>query len=222
LSFSSDGRLLFGVSNFPTPRLDIFDFDRRELVQRFDFPQSLAVLGAWVSNTYYLNGYRNGAGELWRVKANNSALEGPVKVDFPDVAPGCNSQVQEMLGTGTRLFLYELFGAKGDRREGCEREIPGGLLSVDPQTGRILAHLAPDFHFASLISSPDGKELYGIDVRDPSWSSVGLVRLSATTGEVLAMRDLPPDVWFINLATIPNELLPSGSLEVTINPVKSR
>jgi hypothetical protein len=222
LRFSSDGRLLFGVSNFPMPTLDIFDFDRRELVQRFAVPQSLALLGAWVSNTYYLYGYRKGAGELWRVKADNSALEDPVKIDFPYVAPGCNSQVQEMFGTGTRLFLYELFGAKGDRRDGCGREIPGGLLSVDPQTGRILAHLAPDFHFASLISSPDGKELYGIDVRDTSWSSVGLVRLSAATGEVLAMRDLPPDVWFINLATIPKEFLPSGSLEVTINPVKSR
>jgi hypothetical protein len=57
----------------------------------------------------------------------------------------------------------ELFGAKGDRRDACTREIPGGLLSVDPKTGRILAHLAPHLHFASLISSTDGKELYGID-----------------------------------------------------------
>lgn len=222
LHFSPDGRLLFGVSNFPMPTLDILDFDRRKLVQRFTAPQDLTVLGAWVSNAYYLYGYRKGIGQLWRVKVDNSALEGPVKIDFPDVASECEKQEQEILGTGGRLFLYELFGAKGDRRDGCKREIPGGLLSVDPQTGRILAHLAPDFHFASLISGVDGKELYGIDVRDTSWSSVGLVRLNGITGEVLARRNLASDVWFIDLATIPSELVPSGPVEAMTNPAKSR
>ena len=53
-----------------------------------------------------------------------------------------------------------------------------------------LARLAPEFHFASLIPGADGKELYGIDVRDTTWSSVGLVRLNAITGEVLAKRNL--------------------------------
>ena len=59
LSFSPDGRLLFGVSNFPHA-LDIFDFDQRKLVQRFTVPQDLSVLGAWVNNAYYLYGYRKG------------------------------------------------------------------------------------------------------------------------------------------------------------------
>jgi hypothetical protein len=222
LRFSTDGRLLFGVSNFPMPTLDILDFEQRKLVQRFTVSQGLTVLGAWVSNTYYLYGYRQGTGQLWRVKADNSALEGPVKIEFPDVASECKMQEQEMLGADGRLFLYELFGAKGDRRESCAREIPGGLLSVDPQTGGILAHLAPGVHFASLISDADGKELYGIDVRDTSSTSVGLVRLNATTGEVLARRNLTPDVWFIDLATIPSELVPSGSVEATPNPVNSR
>jgi WD40 repeat protein len=222
LRFSPDGRLLFGTSNFPVPALDVLDFDRRRLVRRFTVAQDLTVLGAWFSNGYYLYGYRKGTGQLWRVKSDNSALGEPVKVNFPDEAPGCSWQVQEMLGTGSRLFLFELFGAKGDRRGTCARHIPGGLLSVDPQTGRILAHLASDFHFASLISGADGKELYGIDVREPSWTSVGVVRLNAMTGEVLAKRDLTSDVWFIDLATIPSELVPSGPVEVTTNAVNSR
>lgn len=148
------------------------------------------------------------------MKADNSALEGPVKVDFPDLASECELQQQQMLGAGGRLFLYELFGAKGDRRDSCAREIPGGLLSVDPQTGRTLARLAPDVHFASLISSTDGKELYGIDLRDTSWTSVGLVRLNAITGEVLARRNLTSDVWFIDFATVRGELVPRDGLRV--------
>jgi len=222
LSFSPNSRLLFCVSNFPMPALDIFDFERRKPVQRFTVPQDLTVLGAWVSNAYYLYGYRKGTGQLWRVKADNSALEGPVKIDFPDVATECNMQVQEMLGTGGRLFLHELFGAKGDRRDSCPREVPGGVLSVDPQTGGILAELGPAFHFASLISGADGKELFGIDVRDTTWTSVGLVRLSAITGEVLASRNLTSDVWSIDLATVPSELVPSGPVEATTNPDNSR
>jgi hypothetical protein len=222
LRFSPDGRLLFGVSTFPMPTLDILDFDLRKLVQRFTIPQDLSVLGAWVSNTYYLYGYRKGAGQLWRVKADNSALEGPVKIDFPDLASECGNQEQEMLGTGGQLFLYELFGAKGDRRDGCAREISGGLHSVDPQTGRLLARFAPDMHFASLISSVDGKELYGVDVRDTTWSSVGLVRLNGITGKVLATRNLTSDVWFIDLVTVPSELVPSGPVEAITIAVNSR
>jgi len=222
LRFSPNGQLLFGVSNFPMPTLDILDFDRRKLVQRFTVPEDLTLLGAWISDVYYLYGYRKGTGQLWRVNADNSALEGPVKVDFPDLASECETQEQKMLGTRSRLFLYELFGAKGDRRDRCVREIPGGLLSVDPQTGGILGQLAPDIHFGSLILGSDGKELYGIDVREPNWSSVGLVRLNAITGEVLTRRNLNSDIWFIDLATVPSELVPNGLIEVTTNPVNSR
>jgi len=89
--------------------------------------------------------------QLWRVKADNSALEAPLKVDFPDPASECELQRRNMLGAAVRLFLYEPFGTKLDRRDSCAREIPGGLLSVDPQTGGMLARLAPDVHFASLI-----------------------------------------------------------------------
>jgi hypothetical protein len=59
-------------------------------------------------------------------------------------------------------------------------------------------------------------------VRDTTWSSVELVRLNAITGEVLAKRNLKPDVWFIDLATVPRDLVPTGPVEATTNPVSSR
>jgi hypothetical protein len=77
-------------------------------------------------------------------------------------------------------------------------------------------------HFASLISSADGKELYGVDVRDTTWSSVGLVRLNGITGEVLATRNLTSDVWVIDLVTVPSELVPSGPVEAITSAVNSR
>jgi hypothetical protein len=73
-----------------------------------------------------------------------------------------------------------------------------------------------------LIPGADGKELYGIDVRDTTWSSVGLVRLNAITGEVLARRNLKADVWFIDLTTVPSDLVPTGPVEATTNSVNSR
>lgn len=172
-SFSNDDRLLFGVSNFPTPSLDIFDFDERKLVQRFTVSRNLVVLGTWVNDTFYLYGYRKGTGQLWRVRADTSALEDPVEINFPNTAADCKLWSQGVLGAGNRLFLYERFAAKIDRRNGCATSIPGGLLSIDPESGAMLAHLAPNFHFASLISIASGKELYGIDVRNTNWSSVG-------------------------------------------------
>lgn len=213
LRFSPDGRLLFGASNFPIPTLDILDFGQRKLVRRFALQQELTILGAWVANDYYLYGQHKATGQLWRVKAESTELGTAVKVSFPDVTPECELHDQNVLGAGERLFLFELFGGKGDRRLGCTREVPGGAFSVDPQTGRILSHLAPDLHFAWLISDTDGKELYGVDVRDTNWTSVGLVRLNAATGGTLSKRDLASDVWFIELATIPGELVPHGQVE---------
>jgi hypothetical protein len=41
--------------------------------------------------------------------------------------------------------------------------------------------------------------------------------LNAITGEVLARRNLASDAWFMNLATVPNELVPRSSVEATID-----
>jgi hypothetical protein len=213
LSFSRDGRLLFGASNFPSPTVDILDFKERRLVKRFALPDGYTIRGAWAGNDYYVYGYRKGSGELWRVKADASELEPPVKISLPDAAPECALHEEEIVAAGGRLFLFEQFGNKSDRRSRCGKEIPGGVFLVDPQTRKLIAHFAPELHFAQLISSVDGRELYGIDVRDSAWKSVALVRLNAETGQILATQNLSPDVWSLDLANIPERLLPHGRME---------
>lgn len=84
---------------------------------------------------------------------------------------------------------------------------------VNPRTGKQMAHLAPELHFAQLISSEDGAVLYGIDLARADWTAVALVRLNATTGQILVRQNLSSDVWFIDLANIPEELLPRGQVE---------
>ncbi|HEX8800207.1 MAG TPA: hypothetical protein VF772_16440 [Terriglobales bacterium] len=213
LSFSPDGHLLFGTSNFPSPAVDVLDFNERKLVRRLTLPEGFAIHGTWVGDDYYVYGYRKATGELWRVKTDGSELGTPVKVNLPFVAPECELHDQGILGDLGRLLVFELFGGKGDRRGGCSKDIPGGVFLVNPQSGRQIAHIAPELHFAQLISRKDGAELYGIDLASPDWTSIALVRLNATTGQILVRQNLPNDVWFIDLASIPEELVPHGQVE---------
>ena len=214
LSFSPDGHLLFGTSNFPSPAVDILDFNERKLVRRLPLPEEFAIRGAWVDGDYYVYGYRQATGELWRVKADDSELKMPVKIDLPDLAPECELHDQGVRAVGDRLLVFELFGGKGDRRGACRKNIPGGAFLVDPKTGKQIAHITPELHFAQLISTEDGAELYGIDLASAGWTSVAVVRLNATTGQIIATQKLSSDVWFIDLVNIPEELLPHGQLEV--------
>jgi hypothetical protein len=213
LSFSPDGHLLFGTSNFPSPAVDILNFKERKLVRRLTLPEGFAIHGTWVGDDYYVYGRRKPTGELWRVKADGSELGTPVKVNLPNVAPECELYEQGILADGGRLLVFELFGGKGDRRGACSRDIPGGVFLVNPQSGKQIAYIAPELHFAQLISRKDGAELYGIDLATAGWASVALVRLNATTGQILVKQNLPSDVWFIGLANIPEELLPHGQVE---------
>ena len=215
LCFSHDGRLLFGASNFPTPTLDVLDLSGRKLVRRFALPEEFTILGACADNDYYLYGHRKLSGQLWRVNGDGSAIGTPVSIKFPDTTPECEIHEENIVVAGGLLFVAEQFGGKLDRRAGCGREVPGGVLLVDAQTGQVKTRLAPELHFAQLISSADGKELYGVDVRDQNWTSVGLVLLDSATGRTLARRDLVSDVCFLTLATISARLVPQGHVEAT-------
>ena len=87
------------------------------------------------------------------------------------------------------------------------------MLLVDPQTGRMKQRFTPELHFAELISSADGTKLYGLDVRDPSWNSVGIVLVDPATGRTLVKRDLATGVCHLTLATISAGLVPQGHVE---------
>ena len=108
--------------------------------------------------------------------------------------------------------MFELFGGKRDRGR-CSKDIPGGVFLVNPQSGKQIAHIVSELHFAQLISRKAAAELYGVDLASAGWTSVALVRLNATTGQILVKQNLPSDVWFIDLANIPEELLPHGQVE---------
>jgi hypothetical protein len=212
LCFSHDGRLLFGASNVP-PTLDVLDFSGRKLVRRFALPAELTFLGACADNDYYLYGHHKTNGRLWRVKADGSAIGTPLSVEFPDTTPECELREENIVVAGSLLFLAEFFGGKGDRRAGCSKAVPGGVMLVDPQTGHVKQRFAPELHFAELVSGADGTKLYGVDVRDPRWNSVGLVRLDPATGRTLVKRDLGPGVCHLTLATISAGLVPQGYIE---------
>jgi hypothetical protein len=212
LCFSHDGRMLFGVSNVP-PTLDVLDFSERKLVRRFALPGEFTFLGACAESEYYLYGHHKTHGQLWRVKADGSAIGTSVSVEFPDTTPECELREENMVVAGNLLFVAEYFGGKGDRRAGCSKEVPGGVLLVDPQKGLMKQRFAPEIHFAQLISSADGAKLYGLEVRDPTWTSVGLLLLDSTTGRILARRELASGVWFLGLAKIPAGLVPQGNVE---------
>ena len=217
LSFSPDGRLLLGLSDWKGPMLDIFDFASRNLVRRYRVDANWPLSGAWVEGKFYLYAHRGPEGKIWKVDVESPVLAAPVAVNFPDVNSRCEIHDETVLGAGNQLFVYELFGMKGDRRDGCKTSIPGSVLSVDPETGRVLRRLAESIHFNSIVASPDGQQLYGIDVRHANWGSVGLIRLDAHTGRILAQRELAPDVWSIDLAPLPHNLVPHSDLEVTLN-----
>lgn len=139
LCFSRDGRLLFGASNFPAPRLDVFDFDRRTLLRSFPLPEGFAIDGACGDNAYYLLavsiGHRKASSQLWRVKADGSAIGVPVRINFPDTTSECELHVGNIVVAGDLLFLAELFGGKADLPASCDREVNGGVLLVDPPNG---------------------------------------------------------------------------------------
>ncbi len=214
LSFSPDGNLLFGTASFQSAAVDVLNFRERKLVRRLALPQGFTIRGAWVDDNYYIYGYRKPTGELWRVKSDGSELEAPVKINLPDAATECELHEQGILAAGHRLVVFERFGGKGDRRA-CSKDIPGGAFLIDPQTGKLKAHIAPELHFAQLISSADGRTLYGIELGRANWSSVALVRLDLETGQTLSRQELAPDVWSLDLANIPEELLPRGHVEAS-------
>jgi hypothetical protein len=218
LCFSRDGRLLFGTSSLPT--LDVFDFNQRTLVRRFALPEGFAAVGECADNAYYLLGISLGHSSsgslLWRVRADGSAIGMPVSINFPHTTSKCELRPGNIAVAGDLLFLTELFGDKADLRASCDREVNGGVLSVDPQTGQVKNRFAPELHFGQLISSADGKELYGLDVRDPTWKAVGLVLLDSASGRILARRDLAPGVWHLALSTIPRRLVPKSQVEALV------
>jgi hypothetical protein len=152
---------------------------------------------------FYAANNDGSAARLWSISPDGTQVSVPVD-EFAHV-PGCSSSPGTGLeGAGDKLFLYETFGWINDRRTQCSG-VPGGAWIVDPSSGELLAHIAPDLYFSELVANPEGGELYGLSVGDPNWrGGVELVRIDAQDGAILQSRVLESDFWRIAFAPLRN------------------
>jgi hypothetical protein len=216
---SPDRKVLFGVRNFGGPALDVYDLALRKIVRNLipEGNESYSwATGIWGDERFYFYAAtRDGAGRLWTVTPKSRRLgEGVVVHAFPGT--GCTNTFLAGLATsGDRLFLYEMFGGKLDRRCQCGEQMMGGIWIVDPTTGRLLNQAAPELYFSQLISNRTGSELYGLtsghaDSQEP----VTLVRIDARTGQILQSRLLDTDFWWITTARL--SVVPTGDIQAVL------
>jgi hypothetical protein len=152
----------------------------------------------------------SGYGGRWTASAETMQLSD--STGRPSLSPGCSETgLTGRTKTGAHVFAYQIFGSKVDPRTKCGDGMPGGAWTVDAATGRLMDQFVPDLHFWSLMSNGDGSELYGL-----SYGAVGtlapveLVRIDATTLQVLRERQLDTDYWWIITAALSS--VPSGDV----------
>jgi hypothetical protein len=161
--------------------------------------------GIWMDDRFLFYAAKDdgSAARLWAVSPDATALGESVPVEpFAEVS-GCSSYVKAGLAAAAdNLFLYEMFGWKVDRRTECSG-VPGGAWIVEPSSGSLLAHVAPNLYFSELVADREEDELYGISVGDPNWrSGIDLVRIDAQDGTILQSRVLENDFWRIAFAPL--------------------
>jgi len=216
---SPDRRWLFGVRNFRGPVLDMYDTAERRIARQL-VPEGHNggwATGAWAGkNFYFFVDNNTGSGRLWAVSPETAQLDAGVAVQAFGQVAGCREPVPiDTVSLGNRLFLYETFGSKVDRRDRC-RGVPGGAWLLDPAAGSLSHQIAPDSHFAMLLSDPEEALLYGLVAPgDANWLSapVPLVRINAADGRILQSRLLDAGVWHIALA--PLSVVPHGDVRIS-------
>jgi hypothetical protein len=219
LHLSPDRRWLFGVRNFRGPALDIYDLAREEIVRTLtpggDEAYSWAD-GIWAGNSFYFYAASpHAAGRLWTLSPESTQLGEGVAIPAFSHEACRDDLVAEIAASEDRVFLYEWFGGKIDRRRRCGEQIPGGAWIVDPTTGRLLNRVAPKLHFSKLISNQTGTELYGLTSgHADSQGPVTLIRIDARTGRVVQSRALDRDFWWIATARL--KVVPSGDVQADL------
>jgi hypothetical protein len=220
LHLDPSGHILFGVRSFRGPVLDVYDLIQGSVSRRLA-PAGLEgdwfPSGAWSGDQFYFYAARSdgSAARLWNVSANTTQLGPGVTVETFGETPACSGgRLEKITAAGGNLFVYELFGSKIDRRDRCQAPIPGGAWLVNPETGQLLRHDAPDLHFTALISDRTEPVLYGLSAEGGSnrKAPVELVRIDTRDGLVMQSRVLDADFWWI--AAGPLRATPSGNVEV--------
>lgn len=206
----------------PSGAVDLYDPAQGKFV-RYLAPSGLGQ-GWWRNGirvndqfVFYAAKDDSSAARLWSISPDGTPVSVPVEA-FAGV-PGCSSSVETGLaGAANNLFLYEMFGWIGDRRTSCFG-VPGGAWIVDPSTGKLLVHVAPDLYFSEVVADREKGELYGLSVGDPNWrSGVELVRIDARDGSILRSRVLESDFWSIALGSLHS--IPAGDVRALISATK--
>jgi hypothetical protein len=221
LHFSPDGHWVFGVRNFRGPALDLYDLIQGNIVRKLT-PTGLEgdwiASGDWSADNFYLYALKNdgSAARLWMASPDTTDLGAGLAVESFVQPSGCNASsfaLEQIVGIGNDLFIYEAFGFKLDRRAECPNVIAGGAWEIDPSTGHLLRQIAPDLHFSVLIPDRDESVLYGLSNGGPNWEyPIKLVRIDASDGQILQTRTLGTDHWSISIA--PLRLAPTGDVQV--------
>jgi hypothetical protein len=220
LHLDPTGHVLIGVRSSRGPALDVYDLVQGAVIHRL-VPSGMDgewfARGAWSGDRFYLYAAQvdGSAARLWTVSANTAQLGPGVAVETFAQIPDCSKgRLDEITSSGGNLFVYEVFGSKIDRRDGCQTQIPGGAWLVNPETGRLLRHDAPNLHFTSLIPDRTEPVLYGLAAEGGSSrkAPIELVRIDSRNGHVIASRVLDVDFWWI--ATAPLRVAPTGDVQV--------
>lgn len=215
---SPDGRWLFGVTNSPSPSVDIFDMAQAKLAHRLALPEGPAM-GAWAGDRFYVLSYGESGGRLWTVEPGDASLR-PIKRVELNLQGDCGEPMPLMLaGSRYHLFVAEVFGFQVDRRRGCKEQPHGGIFVVDPSSGSVRDYIGEEIYVNRMIASPDGRALYVLDSFGPDEKDgARLLRLDASNGRILASRESQPGVWNLALAQIPEQLIPHGRVPASVCP----
>jgi hypothetical protein len=217
-------RWIFEVRRFRGPAIDVYDRLEGRIVRQLA-PAGLEgqwwPTGTWTDDRFLFYAAKDdgSAARLWSVSPDATELGEGVPVETFAKVSDCSSYVEAGLAAASgNLFLYEMFGWKLDRRNYCSG-VPGGVWLLDPSSGSLLAHVAPDLYFSELIADRENGELYGLSVGDPTWGSgIELVRMDARDGSILQSRVLESDYWRIAFA--PLRTVPAADVRALISARK--
>ncbi|MGH8247827.1 MAG: hypothetical protein ACREUU_15515, partial [Gammaproteobacteria bacterium] len=209
LLLSPDGRWLFGVRSHRGPTVAVYDLLRGQTVGELT-PVGLEgdwwPSGTWSGERFYFHASTSdGASRMWTVLPGAKELGEGVTVEPFGQLPGCaGPQSRRIVAAAGNIFIYELFGFKGDRRKDCAGKVPGGAWMIDPQTGRLISQIAPDVYFSALIRDRAQSTVYALA------ASGALLKIDARDGHILKSRALGPG--FLRIGMAPLRSVPAGDV----------
>jgi hypothetical protein len=207
LYLSPNGKWLSTVRSAGGPALAMVNLEQGRVAREFTLPGSNGnslLGGTWAGDLFYLYAaIQDGWGRLWTVLPEATKLGEGVEVKFDTIADCRAPDIKSLTAAMGRLFVYEVFGFKGDRKRNCGASVPGGAWMLDPGSGRLLSHIAGDVAFSALMGDRTEPVLYGL-------GSGKLLRIDAGDGRVLKSRTV--DSRFLRMTVGSMRVVPAGDV----------